>query len=283
MTHLTLAPLNSWVKLGHVDQWDFGHGLRLSTPPAWLTNEFLGALSDRDRDEIRQSNLVLTVEHEKDDHAAGTWLFHILELAIWLITPGAFGVTHLCHVETANGNNAAWRGFRKLSRPASQSDDTNNPITPNLLKEATPVFERLADVSRNSSTEFAARTLILMLRISEREFRYVLLWFALEALFGPENSGEISHQLAERIAKLMGDDADSAYNLYRKVKKSYTLRSKIVHGMRIDTKKGLPLAELQMLEGLVRKAMVRILTNDELYRTFGCASREEYLRRLPFS
>ena len=61
------------------------------------------------------------------------------------------------------------------------------------------------------------------------EQAYVSLSVALEALLSTQNS-EVTHQLAERVAVLLGTEAQKPSDLYRRVKRLYGTRSDIVHG-----------------------------------------------------
>lgn len=61
------------------------------------------------------------------------------------------------------------------------------------------------------------------------EQSYTSLSIAMEALLSTQES-EITHQLAERTAVLLGSDEEPPITLYRAVKRLYDTRSNIVHG-----------------------------------------------------
>ena len=50
------------------------------------------------------------------------------------------------------------------------------------------------------------------------------------------NPYELSHQVAERVAALIGEDASHSVEVYRNLKKSYDTRSKLVHGGKLTDK-----------------------------------------------
>lgn len=52
---------------------------------------------------------------------------------------------------------------------------------------------------------------------------------AMEALVST-STVELSHQVAERVAILIGDDAEERLNIYNEIKKGYGVRSKAAHG-----------------------------------------------------
>jgi hypothetical protein len=53
---------------------------------------------------------------------------------------------------------------------------------------------------------------------------------ALEALFSNDAS-ELTHKLSERAAWFIGRNADERIDIFRKIKKAYGIRSKVVHGV----------------------------------------------------
>lgn len=59
---------------------------------------------------------------------------------------------------------------------------------------------------------------------------------AFEALLAT-NPQELSHQLSERVAALLGDSPDEKWTIYREIKQAYQVRSKIVHGSGIKISK----------------------------------------------
>ena len=56
------------------------------------------------------------------------------------------------------------------------------------------------------------------------------LTIALEALFGPPETSELSHRLKLRTAFLMGRTEDEADSLFQQVGAMYDIRSRVVHG-----------------------------------------------------
>lgn len=55
-------------------------------------------------------------------------------------------------------------------------------------------------------------------------------WIALEALFLPTQEAELSFRATLRIAHLLGRNAQERTQIYKQMKKSYALRSKVAHG-----------------------------------------------------
>jgi hypothetical protein len=80
---------------------------------------------------------------------------------------------------------------------------------------------------------------------------------ALEALLTKKEETEgLTYRLALRIANLLGSDATSRKSIFRQVKDFYNLRSKIVHGVILDSKLRGRLNELDSLREMVRRVLL---------------------------
>ena len=69
------------------------------------------------------------------------------------------------------------------------------------------------------------------------EDKLIDFWVALEGLFLQGEKGELSFKGAVRIAHYLGQSPAERWRLYQEAKRSYTVRSKIVHGERVDEAK----------------------------------------------
>lgn len=100
----------------------------------------------------------------------------------------------------------------------------------------------------------------------------------LEVLFSTDSS-EISHKLAERIALFLEDSFEERKRLFNRVKKLYSVRSKVVHGDVFSESKSKSLAAIsEDADNLLRRVLRRIVVSDDLCRVFEGTpeSREEY-------
>jgi hypothetical protein len=80
---------------------------------------------------------------------------------------------------------------------------------------------------------------------------------ALEALLTKKEENEgLTYRLALRIANLLGSDANSRKDIFKQVKDFYNLRSKIVHGVTLDTKLRGRLNALDSLREMVRRVIL---------------------------
>ena len=111
-----------------------------------------------------------------------------------------------------------------------------------------------------------------------RDHTFIGLTMALEAVLSTSNV-EISHQLAERIAVVLGGSAELKYDTYKLVKKDlYGIRSKLVHGDAGPKKKGkinteslavmarrtiVPNSETKQLMGLTISVLSKLIQDRE--------------------
>lgn len=104
----------------------------------------------------------------------------------------------------------------------------------------------------------------------------------LEVLFSTDAS-EISHKLAERIALFLENRFEERKQLFNRVKRLYSARSRVVHGDVFTEKKTKSLGDLSKdADDLLRRILRRILVSDYLCAQFEDTpeSKEEYFADL---
>lgn len=84
---------------------------------------------------------------------------------------------------------------------------------------------------------FAYRRFSFALDREEIEDRIIDCWVAFEALFLPEDSGELSYRAAMRIARFVGRTRAERLQLRETLRASYKLRSLVAHGRDLTTSK----------------------------------------------
>src|SRR4051812_48904663 len=88
--------------------------------------------------------------------------------------------------------------------------DARNPVTAQHITEATSFYPTLRSIQPGSAVWIALRAIWSGLTSYAADIRYLWFWIALEALFGPEDSSELSHKLAERIAFFVAESSTDA-------------------------------------------------------------------------
>jgi hypothetical protein len=85
----------------------------------------------------------------------------------------------------------------------------------------------------------------------------------LETLFVNDNT-ELSHKLSERVSRYLEKDLEKRKQIFRLIKKSYEMRSKVIHGAALKENKTKELEELiKQVDNLCRKIMVSVILSDE--------------------
>ncbi len=119
---------------------------------------------------------------------------------------------------------------------------------------------------------------------SEPEIRHLLLWIALEALFGNDD-GEIRYRLSQRLAFFLAQDRAEASQFFAEVRRGYDVRCKIAHGgwgpKTQNTDESVALTG--STEEFVRRAFVRLLLDGEAAKQLCGKNRGAFLDRLPFA
>lgn len=110
------------------------------------------------------------------------------------------------------------------------------------------------------------------------------MWIVLEAIFGPEGSGEITYRISYRIAFFLTSNKSEAKLIYDNAKAGYKLRSKVVHGMRAKNTSEEKFQEsLWKTEDIIRRTLKQILGEPDLIKQINGKNRETYLDSIVFS
>jgi len=102
-------------------------------------------------------------------------------------------------------------------------------------------------------------------RLTEED-KLIDYWIALESLFVPETTQELSYRTALRIAAFLGSNGSERQRIYKEMKDSYRLRSEIVHGSIKKEKKKLTASELTgVTRSYLRRALLKILESEQRF------------------
>ena len=89
------------------------------------------------------------------------------------------------------------------------------------------------------------------------EESFLLFAIALECVVLPQQSGELTYRLSQRIARLIGENVDQRLNLSRIAKSLYAIRSKIVHSGHYEVTE----EQRDEVRAAAKEVIVRLLTN----------------------
>lgn len=302
----TIAPVrNLWrVPDGLRLPFQFNEHTSLRPLPEWLLSEESEETVDLLRRKLRESLDVhlpycVTVEYQAD--ALGSpdpdWkgedprpiqetAFESVRnvfLSFWLVRPTSVHFREVAHVVN-HGSERVIRQIAKYDSLCPLPDYMDDPYEAEEFERVRFLFNALTILSYNGTLRTAAQATMRALTERGWTLRFLILWLALESLFGPEDAREITFRLSQRVALFLSRDGAAARDLFSEVKTSYGWRSKVVHGFRLTkltTEQSRRL--LVHLEDVVRRSIVRILSDASLIPTFDGKNREEYLDGLVFT
>jgi hypothetical protein len=102
-------------------------------------------------------------------------------------------------------------------------------------------------------------------RLTEED-KLIDYWIALESLFVPDTTQELSYRTALRIAAFLGSNGIERKQIYEQMKESYRLRSEIVHGSIRKRKRKIGSTELISLSrSYLRQALLKTLESSHRF------------------
>jgi len=132
------------------------------------------------------------------------------------------------------------------------------------IKDKLPIEEKTGSLMTTNHLGIAIsryQDAILKPEATENKIAYAVM--GLEALY-LESEGELSHRLAQRVAKLLSFFEEEPIKVYRNVKKAYNIRSGFVHGSPLQNKK--PQEVKEILDNIIEYLRKSILTFIQLQK-----------------
>lgn len=273
-----------------------GTGVVLDAVPDWFKEERQFAAIEFGKRESLMSSFCLKAKFEAEglgelcdgpggklrpNHEVSWERIRTANLALWLARPSGLHVELVVTKEPEPGpGGTVIRGITLESiRPRQQYAGAR--LTLGDVVVADRLATAIQSVPHPSSVWAAVRFLWLALTEELWETRYVNLWIAIEALFGPENRRNIGEKLRKRVAKFLNDDDTEAVTARDMVDDGYDLRSAAVHGSRLDNRNAEEVENLMLVsEGIVLTTLRKVLGDPTLIRTFCSPSRDTYLDAL---
>jgi addiction module HigA family antidote len=301
--HRTVAPLYD-LRMGPRESFNLAPDASLAPVPDWLRKDksTLARLSQQDRDELAACTHCFLREYEVDqaaemvarlDHKSGkrsakgftSDLVYLANLALWLQRLPNVGFNLVFHAHASSGATNIIDPPRRHGRFLYHPNDEihRRRITADDLAASQQLYAALCKIPRHSAPWTACRAVTSALQMERNEIRHLLLWVALEALFGNKD-GEIKYRLSQRLAFFIANDRTEAKEIFLKAKRGYNARCDIAHGnwgtKTQNTHEAVALTGTT--EELVRRGLVRILQDDETIKQFCRNDRGDWLDLRPF-
>lgn len=270
----------------------FSKGLWLTLIPEWLRLDgWTDLLNSADREKLKQLKYALITEYEAfssnapDDEWDGPEPRSIQDakhqialfanFSLWLSRPSPVCYELVFH---APRWTEGWNVQRSEHHAPIRchAGDTNMLLTDRDLERAGELHSALCSLPGRNSVWTAVHSTWAALQTVTTEARDLLLWTALEALFGREDGEDAPGGMQKRIAFFVSGDRAEAREIGRLAEALRADRLKILHGCWIERSL---LGDFDRnAESLVRRALVKVLMDAGLTRQF-CSGqlREKYL------
>jgi hypothetical protein len=304
---LTIVPIYNLWSLPDELQLPFSLNKRasLSRLPDWLTDEqqsnVVDLLLPKVREELKAHGTIrycIVVEYQADSLGStdpqwqGQKTRSIQDsafedarnffLALWLVHPTSIHYRQVVHV----ANRPSDRLIRQIEKYDPQRHLPNcedDEYQVSDLERARLIANGLSDVPINGNIRTAVHAVMRAQTEGEWTIRFLIFWLVMESLYGPEDGREITFRLSQRVAIFLSSNSVDAKNTFRRVKASYSWRSKLVHGLRLAKLTEVESTKLIIeLEECIRDSLIKILSDDSLLATFDGSAREQFLDELVF-
>lgn len=139
-----------------------------------------------------------------------------------------------------------------------------------LMKQPNKVEEMILTAVRWGGRATVAKTL---------EESFLLFAIALECLILPKQSEELTYRLSQRVARLLGENADERVKLAKRTKDLYGTRSKIVHSGHYEVTE----EECNEIRSIVKTVICELLTNSDVEQCGTPDKLHDYFEELTLS
>ena len=275
---------------------DLGNGVFLTPIPDWVKGpEMTPYLHESERQEhVQNAPLAFTTAYEaaslgdpdprvlaqqpvsKQDTAMER--IRVANLALWLAHPSSARFHLSFDFRSDHGKWIHRRTSRHGNPLLPHPADVENRLTRDDLAAAKALNEACAPLPASSTVWISARALWRALTETWWEGRYLTLWIALEALFGPAQAAETTYRLCQRLALFLDGGGRRGQETFGHAKGGYVWRSKVVHGLRLQKLKPAESERfMYQTERWIRAALVKILGSVDLIASFSDHHRREAL------
>jgi hypothetical protein len=275
--------------------FELGPGLWIAKRPEWFSEKALPpqeSIGSSARFLARSASYVLVIERpntvlREDDLAEDAATLRLMQHSLW-VASGVRVEWHLVfYIVPGAPGPCPFAGYTARTAPLESPD---RRLSQTHLDQAKS-FHAAIQARESTALWTAFRMASVALDQQGGDVAIVLLWSGLEALFGPESGSEIAYQMSLSIALFLSQDRATAAILAKRVKESYGLRCKVVHGrargLAPKDKPAEAESALALLSDTIfwlRESLRRIGLDPSLQDIFNSKKkRVEYLSALPFT
>ncbi len=260
--------------------------LTIGPIPSWVKEDrILDNLSWADRSLIENSNYSFRFLYDSQGIGSkqrkAEELLKYASLALWLTKPVPCGINAHLHFDRPEGKgiqrSATW-GDQLLSHKR----DNQNILTQDDLLNAKNLLEQLILIPKRPCTLRTSINLLWRALIDPWwESRYLSMWVALEAMYGPDQPQEITFRISYRCMAFLSKNKNEAHRLFNIIKEGYKWRSKVVHGRQLN-KLTTEVSERisHDIESVLRRSFNKVFSSADYINIFNSAERDKYLDEL---
>jgi len=247
---ITIAPLNEafWLRTFSLPI-SFAESVTLDLIPSWARlPETLKHLGTVDAEQIKRSQYAFQVPFDADAlgspdpnpmlpftrsiQEAKHELVSMANLACWVVKPCGLGFYAMMHFDEIDAEPQL-RQYSHVRRFQPNEAYRKEILDNDAFLKAAEIHDILTKLDRKNTAWTAMYALWLGLCETDWASRFMQFWICLEALFGPQDAREMTFRISQRIAFFLETDPVKAKYIFDQTKKSYSWRSKIVHGLHL--------------------------------------------------
>ena len=151
-------------------------------------------------------------------------------------------------------------GTSSSGRPRILGTKAN--LGPSMQKEIVDIWNRIRALAANTPIRLALRRWDIVSERFEETDALIDYWIALESLFVPGSTQELRYRASLRIAAFVGQTPEEREQVYKDLKDSYNLRSRIIHGNPPESRERLrPL--IDKTRSYRRRALLSLLSSSD--------------------
>jgi hypothetical protein len=283
--HVSLEQLPEWLREDRVlrDMGSFDKDMIRKEVRHALTAHFRAPVDD-----ARDPSSLATRGRPGPQTERETALSRILlaNLALWIATPSCLGF-RLVLVLKKPREDWEVHGSGSASQLVPHEQHRENVVDEPALHRARALYQALCRLPRDCNLWPGLESLWSALTHEVWLVRFLLLWVALESLYGSDSPQETTFRLSQRAALFLAEDRPAAKTRFDEIKEGYKWRSRIAHGMQPNQMKKLTADRSKQLsldaESLLRASYLKILLDPEMVTTFQDPKhREMYLDSLVY-
>ncbi len=249
--------------------------ISLEYTPQWLRKQADWGSSEIDEYVSgSQYSLVTTYHSEKEEQAVMGERLRRAAIMLWLAGPTDVQ-WRLCAHGKQEGGNFVVRFWEKVDAAQPHLSYQYRKLKVSDLELARRLAGSLANIEEGAVWT-AMKTLFMAVQQTWWEGRFLMFWVGLEALFSPDS--EVSFRVCLRMAKFLKGDSKKVPSLFKRLRTSYDIRSKVAHGQPLKKVGGWYSARILIhVELLLRDCLRKIALDQAAMSAFQSERRNAYL------